>query len=118
VKCYTAEPPPWVRWAVGNNYNTYIYAVSDDGRVVGGDIQLDTAAGDEDSVIWFDGEPTYLRDYLRSHGYPDAFKDHANTGRITAVSPDGRVIVGHNGGPYGAINRYGFIIILPELDEK
>ena len=118
VKCYTAEPPPWVRWAVGNNYNTYINAVSDDGRVVGGDIQFDTAAGDEDSVIWFDGEPTYLRDYLRSHGYPDAFKDDFNSGRITAVSPDGRVLVGHNGGPYGTVNRYGFIIILPELDKK
>jgi uncharacterized membrane protein len=118
TRCHTAEPPPWVRWVRGNNYNTYIYAVSDDGRVMGGDIQFDVAAGDEESVIWFDGEPVYLRDYLRSHGYPDAFQDHANTGRITAVSPDGRVIVGHNGGVFGAVNRNGFILILPELDRK
>jgi hypothetical protein len=48
--------------------------VSDDGRVMGGDIQFDTAAGEEESVLWFDGEPVFLRDYLRDHGYPDAFK--------------------------------------------
>ena len=118
VKCHTAEPPPWVRWVRGNNYNNYIYAVSDDGRVMGGAIHFDIAAGEEESVVWFDGEPVYLRDYLRSHGYPDAFKDHANTGRITAISPDGRVLVGHNGGVFGAINRNGFIVVLPELDKK
>ena len=118
VKCHTAEPPPWVRWVRGNNYNTYIYAVSDDGRVLGGNIQFDIAAGEEESVIWFDGEPVYLRDYLRANGYPDAFKDHANTGRITAISPDGRVLVGHNGGFFGAINRNGFIVVLPELDKR
>lgn len=118
VKCHTAEPPIWVRWVRGHNYNTYIYATSDDGRVLGGDIQFDIAAGDEESVIWFDGAAVHLRDYLRDHGYPDAFEGHFNTGRITGVSPDGRVIVGHNGGPFGAINRYGFIVILPELDKK
>jgi hypothetical protein len=118
VQCYPVEAPSWVRWVRGFNYNTYIYAVSDDGRVMGGDIQFDTAAGEEESVLWFDGEPFFLRDYLRDHGYPDAFKDHINTGRITGVSPDGRVIVGHNGGVFGAINRNGFIVILPELDDK
>ena len=67
VECHTAVPPRWVPWIFGNsnNYNTYIRAVSDDGRVMGGDIEFDTAAGDEESVIWFDGEPVYLRDYLR-----------------------------------------------------
>ncbi len=114
VKCHTAEPPPWVRWARGNNYNTYINAVSDDGRVLGGNIQFNVAVGDEESVIWFDGEPVYLRDYLRDHGYPDAFKDQLNSGKITAVSADGRVLVGHNGG-LAAPNRWGFIVILPEL---
>ena len=118
VQCYPVEAPVWVRWARGFNYNTYIYAVSDDGRVMGGAIHFDIAAGEEESVLWFDGEPVFLRDYLRDHGYPDAFKDHFNTGRITAVSPDGRVIVGHNGGVFGAINRNGFILILPELDKK
>ena len=118
VKCHTAEPPIWVRWVRGFNYNTYVYATSDDGRVLGGNIQFDLAAGDEESVIWFDGEPVYLRDYLRDHGYPDAFDGHFNTGRITAISPDGRVLVGHNGGPFGSVNRYGFVVILPELGKK
>ena len=121
VTCHTAgDPPPWVRWliGVGNFYNTYIYAVSDDGRVMGGNIQFNIAAGDEEAVLWFDGEPVFLRDYLRANGYPDAFEGHANTGRITGVSPDGRVIVGHNGGPFGAINRYGYIVILPELGKR
>ena len=90
-----------MRWVRGNNYNTYINAVSDDGRVLAGDIQFDTAQGEEESVIWFDGEPVYLRDYLRDHGYPDAFKDQLNTGKITAVSADGRVLVGHNAGIAG-----------------
>ena len=120
VKCHTAVPPRWVPWIFGNsnNYNNYIRAVSDDGRVMGGDIEFDTAAGDEESVIWFDGEAVYLRDYLRDNGYPDAFEGHLNTGRITAVSPDGRVLVGHNGGLLGAANRNGFIVILPELGAK
>jgi uncharacterized membrane protein len=121
IKCYpVVEIPAWVPWIDRRNqhYNVYIYAVSDDGRVMGGDIQFDTAAGEEESVVWFDGEPVFLRDYLRDHGYPDAFKDHFNTGRITAISPDGRVIVGHNGGPFGSVNRYGFIVILPELGDK
>jgi uncharacterized membrane protein len=114
------EIPAWVPWIDRRNplYNVYIYAVSDDGRVMGGDIEFDVAAGDEESVIWFGGEPVFLRDYLRDHGYPDAFKDHFNTGRITAVSPDGRTIVGHNGGIFGAVNRNGFIVVLPELDKK
>jgi uncharacterized membrane protein len=106
-----------VRWVRGNNYNTYINAVSDDGRVLAGDIQFDTAQGEEESVIWFDGEPVYLRDYLRANGYPDAFMDQLNTGKITAVSADGRVLVGHNAGIAGP-NRWGFIVILPELGTK
>ena len=118
VKCHPAEPPLWVRWVQGNNYNTYMFAVSDDGRVMGGDIQFNTAFAEEESVVWFDGEPVYLRDYLRDHGYPDAFKDHANTGKINAVSPDGRVLVGDNAGLFGAANRWGFIVILPELNAK
>jgi uncharacterized membrane protein len=116
VSCYPVTAPVWARWVRGFNYNTYIYAISDDARVMGGAIHFDVAAGEEESVLWFDGEPVFLRDYLRSHGYPNAFEGHFNTGRITAISPDGRTIVGHNGGTFGAINRNGFIVILPERD--
>ena len=64
-------------------------------------------------MIWFDGEAVYLRDYLRDNGHPDAFEGQLNTGEITAVSADGRVLAGHNGGIAGP-NRWGFIVILPE----
>jgi uncharacterized membrane protein len=121
VKCYpVVDIPLWVPWSDlrHKGYNTYIYAVSDDGRIMGGDIQFDLGYGETESVVWFDGEPVFLRDYLRSHGYPDAFEGHNNTGRISAVSPDGRVIVGYNGGLLGSVNLNGFIVILPELDKK
>jgi uncharacterized membrane protein len=118
VQCYPVVAPRWVRWVRGFNYNTYIYAVSDDGRVMGGAIHFDVAAGEEESVIWFDGQPVFLRDYLRDNGYADAFEGHFNTGRITGISSDGRTIVGHNGGPFGAVNRYGFVVVLPELSRR
>ena len=44
---------------------------SDDGRVIGGALSFGL---DAESVVWFDGEPVMLRDYLRSHGVPDAFE--------------------------------------------
>jgi hypothetical protein len=78
-------------------------------------ISLSNARGE---TVAIDGELVFLRDYLHSHGYPGAFEGHFNTGRIIGISPDGRTIVGHNGGPFGSINRYGFIVILPELDEQ
>jgi len=53
---------------------------------------------DAESVVWFDGEPFMLRDYLRDHGVPDAFKGWVNTGFITDVSPDGRILVGYGAG--------------------
>jgi uncharacterized membrane protein len=121
IKCYpVVDIPLWVPWIDRRHqsYNTYIYAVSDDGRVMGGSIQFDLGFGETESVVWFDGEPVFLRDYLRSHGYPDAFEGHNNTGQITAISPDGRVIVGNNGGLLGPVNLNGFIVILPELDKK
>jgi probable HAF family extracellular repeat protein len=79
---------------------------SSDGRVIGG------AHGfglDSEAVLWIDRSPSYLKDYLRSHGIPNAFEGWINTGFITAVSPDGRILVG-----YGAGRRdfTGYIVIL------
>jgi hypothetical protein len=81
---------------------------SEDGYVIGGSQSFGLEA---ESVIWIDQEPMYLKDYLRQHGVPDAFLGWVNTGFVTAVSRDGRMLVG-----YGAGRRdfQGFIVILPD----
>ncbi len=96
--------PPRIR--VLDNFIGIALATSEDGKVVGGSHSFGLEA---ESVIWIDREPAYLRDYLRENGVPDAFRDWINTGFITAVSRDGRVIVGYGAGPR---DFQGFIVIL------
>ncbi len=62
------------------------------------------------SVIWIDREPAYLKDYLRANGVPDAFQGWVNTGFVTGVSRDGRILVGYGAGPR---DFQGFIVMLP-----
>jgi hypothetical protein len=57
----------------------------------------------------------YLKDYLRAHGVPDAFQRWINTGEITGMSPDGRVLVGW-GAAIGGFR--GYFVILPELEPR
>lgn len=83
-------------------------ATSEDGRIIGGSQNFGLEA---EAVIWLDRSPVYLRDYLRSHGVPDAFSGWINTGFVTDVSPNGRVLVGYGAGP---TNFRGYIVILPE----
>jgi probable HAF family extracellular repeat protein len=94
------------RIRVTDNFIGIALATSEDGRVVGGSQSFGLEA---ESVIWIDREPAYLRDYLRENGVPDAFRDWVNTGFITAVSRDGRVITGYGAGPR---DFQGFIVIL------
>jgi probable HAF family extracellular repeat protein len=84
--------------------------LSDDGRIVGGR-QGVASSPDSNAVIWIDGTPSYLKDYLRANGVPDAFQGWINTGEITDVSPDGRILVGY-GAPLGGFR--GYIVILGE----
>ena len=81
-------------------------ATSDDGRVIGGGHSFGL---ESEAVLWIDRSPAYLKDYLRANGVPNAFEGWVNTGFITGVSPDGRVLVG-----YGAGRRdfQGFLVIL------
>jgi uncharacterized membrane protein len=85
-------------------------ALSDDGRIVAGR-QGVSASTDQNAIIWIDGVPSYLKDYLRANGVPDAFETWINTGEITDVSPDGRILVGY-GAPLGGFR--GYIVILGE----
>jgi probable HAF family extracellular repeat protein len=83
-------------------------ATSDDGRVIGGGQNVG-GSPDSDAVIWIDRSPAYLKDYLRANGVPDAFETWVNTGAITDISPDGRILVG-NGAAMGGFR--GYIVIL------
>ena len=94
------------RIRVTDNFIGTALATSEDGRVVGGSHSFGLEA---ESVIWIDREPAYLRDYLRDNGVPDAFEGWVNTGFVTAVSRDGRVIAGYGAGPR---DFQGFIVIL------
>jgi uncharacterized membrane protein len=109
VRCYPITRPSTLP---NLPYSTTMLATSDDGRVIGGSF---TFGLDAESLLWLDGQGYFLKDYLREHGHPDAFRDWVNTGFITGVSPDGRTLVG-----YGAGRRtfQGYIVILPERKSK
>jgi hypothetical protein len=83
-------------------------STSDDGRVIGGAYSFGL---ESESLIWIDGQGFFLRDYLETRGYPDAFRRWVNTGFVTGVSPDGRTLVGYGAGP---TTFQGFLVILPK----
>jgi probable HAF family extracellular repeat protein len=102
-------PPPRLRLPLGSQ--GFAFSTSEDGRVIVG------AQGfglERESVIWIDGEPFYLKDYLRTHGVPNAFEDWVNTGAALSVSRDGRILVGFGAGPR---DFTGYIVVLPPLGE-
>jgi hypothetical protein len=104
-------PAPSLRPSPGPVIITDANGLSDDGRIIGGRQGVASSA-DQDAVIWIDGTPSYLKDYLRANGVPDAFSGWINTGEITDVSPDGRILVGY-GAPLGGFRGY-----MVELGEK
>jgi probable HAF family extracellular repeat protein len=109
VKCL---PPPALRQSEGFVIG-YANAVSDSARIVGGGLKV--AASDSEAVIWIDGQPFFLKDYLRSHGVPDAFERYIVSGEITGISPDGRVLVGY-GAAIGGFR--GYLVILNRLEPQ
>lgn len=105
VVCHPVE-----RLIATKPYLTMMLATSENGRVIGG---ASSFGPDSEAVLWLDGEPQFIKAYLRANGVTDAFQGWINTGFITGVSRDGRVIVGNGAGP-----QYfqGYIIILPPLN--
>jgi probable HAF family extracellular repeat protein len=101
-------PAPSLRVSPGPVIIVEANATSDDGRVIGGGQNVG-GSEDSDAVIWIDGTPAYLKDYLRANGVPDAFETWINTGSITGVSPDGRVLVG-KGAALGGFR--GYMVVL------
>jgi probable HAF family extracellular repeat protein len=109
VRCYPVQRPSWV---VPLAYQALMQTTSNDGRVIGGALSFGL---ESQALVWFDGEPVFLRDYLRSNGIPDAFDGWVNTGFVTDVSNDGRTLVGYGAGPK---TFQGYIVILPEPGAK
>ncbi len=109
LRCFPVERPSTLP---NLPYLTAMRATSDDGRVVGGSFSFGL---DSESLVWLDGQPNFLTDYLRRNGYPDAFRGWVNTGFVTGVSPDGRTLVGFGAGP---TDFQGFLVVLPKQDRK
>jgi hypothetical protein len=87
-------------------------ATSDDGRVMVGAFSFGL---DSEALLWLDGQPFFLRDYLRANGVPNAFDGWVNTGFLVGVTPDGRTLVGHGAGPRAF---QGYMVVLPERDDE
>ena len=101
ITCY---PPP--RQRPLQHYQVLMQSTSEDGRVVGG---AQSFGLESESILWIDGAPHYLKDYLRERGISDAFEGWVNTGFINAVSSDGRVLAGFGAGPR---TFQGFVVVL------
>jgi probable HAF family extracellular repeat protein len=105
-------PVPVRRPAIEGSFSGAALATSDDGRVIGG---AHSFGLESESVIWIDRQPQYLKSYLREHGVPNAFEGWVNTGFVTGMTRDGRVLVGYGAGPR---DFTGFMVIMPPLGDK
>jgi uncharacterized membrane protein len=102
-------PAPQRRPSPGPLILVEAQATSDDGRVIGGG-QGVAGSQDSNAIIWIDKQPFYLKDYLRANGIPNAFATWVNTGEISDISADGRIIVGSG----AALRGFGsYMVILP-----
>ena len=73
------------------------------------------SSSDSEAVVWIDGVPSILKDYLRVHGVPNAFERWINTGEITGISQDGFILVGYG----AAIGGYrGYVVVLKRMEPK
>ena len=110
VKCFPVVRAPWVPRLP---YQAYMFGTSDDGRVIGGSLSF---GFDAEALVWFDGEVFFLpRLPSGQRGSPDAFEGWVNTGFVTRRVADGRTLVGYGAGP---TTFQGYVVVLPELDEK
>jgi uncharacterized membrane protein len=108
ITCFPVQRPPDIPALF---YQVLMQDLSDDGRVIGGAFSFGL---ESQSLVWFDGEAFFLKDYLRANGVPDAVEGWINTGFVTGVSPDGRILVGYGAGPRAF---QGFMVVLPELGD-
>jgi probable HAF family extracellular repeat protein len=107
TRCLAA---PSLRPSPGPVIITTANATSEDGRVIVGGQNVGGSA-DSNAIIWIDGTPSYLKDYLQANGIPNAFATWINTGELTDITPDGRILVGY-GAAIGGFR--GYVVILGE----
>ena len=106
VKCYPVQHPDSLPRDIP--YAPIMFDLSDDGSVIVGAY---TFGLDSEALLWIDGRVYFLKEYLAQRGLPNAFHRWINTGFLTAVSRDGRTLVGYGAGPTGFT---GYVVILPE----
>jgi probable HAF family extracellular repeat protein len=104
VRCFPVERPQTLP---ALPYQTLMLTTSDDGRVIAGSFSFGL---DAEALIWLDGQPHFLKDYLRNNGLPDAFRGWINTGFILGMTADGRTLVGYGAGP---TTFTGYMVVLP-----
>jgi probable HAF family extracellular repeat protein len=104
----TCLPPPRRLVSPGPVIIVEAAATSEDGQVIGGSQNVGGSA-DSNAVIWIGGQPAYLKEFLQANGLTSAFRTWINTGTITGISPDGRVLVGW-GAAAGGFR--GYMVIL------
>ena len=106
VTCYPVQHPSWLPRNAG--YRPIMFDLTDNARIIVGAY---TFGLDSEALLWIDGRPYFLKEYLEQRGLPDAFRRWVNTGFLLGVSPDGRTLVGYGAGPTGF---QGYIVVLPE----
>jgi len=97
-----------VQGTVADPYQTLMLALSDDGQVIGGAVAPDFGP-ERNALLWFNGEPVDLRDYLLQQGVAEVNGWDLQT--VLAVSSDGHTVAGWGVAP--DLRVHGFIVILP-----
>jgi len=90
---------------------TVMLALSDDGGVIGGYVRpvFNPAT---DALLWFDGNPVDLREYLLGQGVLEV--QDWQLSMVSAVSSNGQTIAGSGIGPDRLL--HGFVVTLPTED--
>ena len=98
-----------VNGTVENPDQTYMKALSDDGRVIGGAVRPEFGP-EVDAVLWLNFEPMDLKQYLLDRGVSEVQSWFFSW--ITAVSADGSVVAGWGIGPDHLL--HAFVVTLPQ----